>query len=274
MLQKLEHLSATKYHQLRKSKKTTIIKAIRNLESNALPVQQQQHLGIEQQQQQLHTAGRQQNDTQIQDVDDISMEDGTTLEDRIESTVRRILPEVVQAVISAQHRHDSSSPSMDCGSTTGTNRSTNTVMEQTRPTCGPIETRQHASECIIQSQGIPAQGPVNYQGAQQTDFESLSAGTSAGEHSVSGVSGRSNLVNAGSRSSTCFNTNSRNDRINYTFGLNSGLGTGFRGSVINPHLNRENNHNLSNDCRLGANSTQATSGSWEWFHTITGSEPR
>ena len=100
---------------------------------------------------------------------------------------------------------------MDCGSTTGTNRSTNTVTEQTRPTCGPIETHQHASECIIQSQGIPTQGPVHYQGAQQTDFESLSASTNAGEHSVSGVSGRSNLVNAGS--STCFNTNSRNDCI-------------------------------------------------------------
>ena len=173
LLQKLEHLSTTKYHQLRKSKKTTIIKAIHNLESNALPVQQQQHLGIEQQQQQLHTTGRQQNDRQIQDVNDISMEDGTTLEDHIESTVRRILPKVVQVVISTQHRHDSSSPSMDCGSTTGTNR--NMVTEQSRPTCGPIETRQHASECIIQSQG-----PVNYLGAQQTDFESLSAGTSAG----------------------------------------------------------------------------------------------
>ena len=148
---------------------------------------------------------------------------------------------------------------MDCGSTTGTNCNTNMVMEQTRPTCGPIETHQQASECIIQSQRIPTQGPVNYQGAQQTDFESLSAGTSAGEHSVSGVSDRSNLVNAGS--STCFNTNSRNDRITYTFGLNSVLGTGLRGSVTNPHLNRENNHNLSNDCRLGANSTEATSGS-------------
>ena len=147
---------------------------------------------------------------------------------------------------------------MDCGSTTSTNRNTNTVTEQTRPACGPIETRQHASECIIQSQGIPAQGPVNYQGAQQTDFASLSAGTSAGEHSFSGVSGRSNLVNAGS--STCF-INSRNDRITYTFGLNSVLGAGLRGSVTNPHLNRENNHNLSNDCSLGANSTQATSGS-------------
>ena len=44
-------------------------------------------------------------------------------------------------------------------------------------------------------------------------------------------------------------------------GLNSVLGTGLRDSVTNPHLNRENNHNLSNDCRLGANSTQATSGS-------------
>ena len=219
--------------------------------------QQQQHLGIEQQLQQLHTTGRQQNDRQIQDIDDISMEDGTTLEDRIESTVRRILPKVVQAVISTQHRHDSSSPSMDCGSATGTNCNTNTVTEQTRPTCGPIETSQHASECIILSQGIPAQGPVNYQGAQQTDFESLSAGISAGEHSVSGVSGRSNLVNAGS--STCFNTNSRNDRITYT--LNSVLGTGLTGSVTNPHLNRENVHNLSNDCRLGANSTQATCGS-------------
>ena len=166
------------------------------MESNALPAQQQQHLGIGQQQQQLHTTGRQQNDRQIQDVDDISMEDGTTLEDRIESTVHRILPEVIQVVISTQHRHDSSSPSMDCGSTTGTNRNTNMVMEQTRPTCGPIETHQHASECIIQSPGIPAQGPVNCQGAQQTDFESLSAGTSAG------VSDRSDLVNAGS--STCF----------------------------------------------------------------------
>ena len=140
LLQKLEHLSAAKYHQLRKSKKTTIIKAIRNLESNALPVQQQQHLGIEQQQQQLHTTGRQQNDRQIQDVDDISMEvgTGTTLEDRIESNVCRILPKVVQAVISTQQRHDSSSPSMDCGSTISTNRNTNTVTEQTRPTCGPI----------------------------------------------------------------------------------------------------------------------------------------
>ena len=51
------------------------------------------------------------------------------------------------------------------------------------------------------------------------------------------------------------------DHITYTFGLNSVLGTGLRGFVTNPHLNRENNHNLSNDCRLRANSTQATSGS-------------
>ena len=135
LLQKLEHLSATKYHQLRKSKKTTIIKAICNLESNALPAQQQQHLGDEQHQQQLHTTGRQQNDRQIQDVDDISMEDGTgtTLEDRIESTVHRILPKVIQVVISTQQRYDSSSPSMDCGSTTSTNRNITRTLSLNRP---------------------------------------------------------------------------------------------------------------------------------------------
>ena len=39
------------------------------------------------------------------------------------------------------------------------------------------------------------------------------------------------------------------------------LGTGFRGSAINHHLNSGNNHNLSSDCSQGTNSTQATSGS-------------
>ena len=146
-----------------------------------MPAQQQQHHGIEQQQQ-LHTRGRQQNDGQAQDIDNISMEDGTitTLEDRIKSTVRRILLEVIQVVISTQKRHDSSSPSMDCERTTITNCNTNT--EQTRPTCRLLETHEHVSEFIIQAQGLPAQGPVNYQGtpttlgAQQTDFASLSVG--------------------------------------------------------------------------------------------------
>ena len=66
MLQKLEDLSVTKYHQLRNSKKTTIIKAIRNRESNSLPAQQQQHHGVEQQQQ-LHTTEHQRNDGLTED---------------------------------------------------------------------------------------------------------------------------------------------------------------------------------------------------------------
>ena len=97
------------------------------------------------------------------------MEDGTgtTLEDRIESTMRRILPEVVQAVISTQQRHDSSPPFMDCGRTTSTNCNTNTEQARPRPSPGPIETREGASEFIIQAQGLPTQGPVNYQGTHR-----------------------------------------------------------------------------------------------------------
>ena len=93
------------------------------------------------------------------------MEDGTrtTLEDHIESTVHQILLEVVQVVISTQQRHDSSSPSMDCWRTTSTNCNTNT--EQTRATCGPLdlETFKHASEVIMQAQGLPTQRTLNYQ---------------------------------------------------------------------------------------------------------------
>ena len=266
LLQKLEDLSVTKYHQLRNSKKTTIIKAIRNLQSNSLPapqqqqhsVQQQQQHGV-QQQQQLHATGRQQNGGL---ADDNNTEDRTvtTLEDRIESTVRRILPEVVQAVVSTQQRLDSCPPSMDCGRSTSDG---NTNSEQTnRPR--PIQTNEGASEFIVQAQGLPAQGLMNYQGAptalgaQQTDFASLSAGTGAGEHSGTIFNnGRSNVVYGGGITRPSI-PNSMNERV--AFDLNSMLGTGPRGSVINHHPNSGNSQNL-NEGSLGTNSTQATNGS-------------
>ena len=130
--------------------------------------------------------GRQQNGGLTEDDNSIEDGTGTTLEDHIESTLCRILPEVIQAVISTQQRHDSSPPSMNCVRSTSINGNTNT--EQTnRPR--PVETHERASEFIIQAQGLPTQGLMNYQGApitlgtQQTDSASLSARTGAGEHS-------------------------------------------------------------------------------------------
>ena len=83
------------------------------------------------------------------------MEDGTgtILEDHFESTVRQILPEVVQSVISTQQRHDSSPPSMGSERNTSTNGNANIEQIRPSPRVRPIETRELcASEFIIQAQ--------------------------------------------------------------------------------------------------------------------------